>query len=98
MSSTEFKPFNDDFDQDAALAILHEATAGADDGELFIGRAHAESLVYDDRRLRGSSYTASQGFGLRAVAGEVTGYAHSTELTLPTLRRAAGAWQAFPPL
>ena len=89
MSSTEFKPFNDDFDQDAALAILHEATAGADDGELFIERAHAESLVYDDRRLRGSSYTASQGFGLRAVAGEVTGYAHSTELTLPTLRRAA---------
>lgn len=83
MSSTEFKPFNDDFDQDAALAILHEATAGADDGELFIERAHAESLVYDDRRLRGSSYTASQGFGLRAVAGEVTGYAHSTELTLP---------------
>ena len=89
MTSTEFKPFDDNFDQEAALDILREATNGADDGELFVERAHAESLVYDDRRLRGSSYTASQGFGLRAVAGEVTGYAHATELTLPTLRRAA---------
>ncbi|WBU53639.1 metalloprotease TldD [Paracoccus sp. SCSIO 75233] len=89
MTSAAFQPFENHFDHDAALAVLRDATAGADDGELFVERSHSETLVYDDRRLRGSSYTASRGFGLRAVAGEVTGYAHSTELTLPALKRAA---------
>lgn len=89
MTSTEFSPFDTDLDRAASLAVLRRATQGADDGELFIERAHAETLIYDDRRLRGSSYTASQGFGLRAVSGEVTGYAHSTELTQAALNRAA---------
>ncbi len=89
MTNDTFRPFDGEFDRDAALAVLRDATNGADDGEIFVERAHAETLIFDDRRLRGSSYTASQGFGLRAVAGEVTGYAHSTELTLPSLRRAA---------
>ncbi|WBU57000.1 metalloprotease TldD [Paracoccus sediminicola] len=89
MTSAQFQPFEDHFDRDAALDVLRDATNGADDGEIFVERAHAESLVFDDRRLRGSSYTASTGFGLRAVAGEVTGYAHSTELSLPALQRAA---------
>ncbi|MDO5604939.1 MAG: metalloprotease TldD [Paracoccus sp. (in: a-proteobacteria)] len=89
MTHSPFRPFDQNFDRDAALRILRGATAGADDGELFIERVHAESLVWDDRRLRGSSYTADQGFGLRAVTGEVTGYAHATELSLPALGRAA---------
>lgn len=89
MTNDPFRPFEGDFDREAALTVLRDATNGADDGEIFVERAHAETLIFDDGRLRGSSYTASQGFGLRAVAGEVTGYAHSTELTLPSLRRAA---------
>ncbi|MDO5642853.1 MAG: metalloprotease TldD [Paracoccus sp. (in: a-proteobacteria)] len=89
MPADSFTPFDDSFGREAALTVLRDATRGADDGEIFIERAHAESLVFDDGRLRGSSYTASQGFGLRAVTGEVTGYAHSTELSLPALRRAA---------
>ncbi|MFD1794449.1 metalloprotease TldD [Paracoccus aurantiacus] len=89
MTNDPFRPFETSLDKDAALAVLRDATNGADDGEIFAERSHAETLVFDDNRLRGSSYTASQGFGLRAVAGEVTGYAHSTELTLTSLRRAA---------
>ncbi|WP_313136923.1 metalloprotease TldD [Paracoccus jeotgali] len=89
MSIADFTPFKEGFDRDDALKVLRAATDGAEDGELFVERAHSESLVFDDGRLRGSSYTASQGFGLRAVSGEVTGYAHSTELTLPALTRAA---------
>ncbi|MDO5658580.1 MAG: metalloprotease TldD [Paracoccus sp. (in: a-proteobacteria)] len=88
MSLQPFQPFTEDFGQDDALSVLRSALAGAEDGELFIERAQAESLVFDDGRLRGSSYNASQGFGLRAVSGEVTGYAHSTELSLAALRRA----------
>ena len=61
----------------------------AEDGELFLERSVSESLVFDDGRLRNSGYTADQGFGLRAVRGEVTGYAHSTEISETSLRRAA---------
>ncbi|MGB0506836.1 MAG: metalloprotease TldD [Pikeienuella sp.] len=84
-----FRPFESDLDQDKALAILRDATARADDGELFFEKRRSESLAFDDGRLRGASYDSAKGFGLRAVAGPVAGYAHSTELTEAALRRAA---------
>ncbi len=89
MTSTSFSPFEDALDRDAALRVLKEATDGADDGELFLERRRSESLVFDDGRLKTASYDASEGFGLRAVRGEVAGYAHSTEITEAALRRAA---------
>lgn len=45
--------------------------------------------MYDDGRLKTASYDASEGFGLRAVRGEVAGYAHSTELSVAALKRAS---------
>lgn len=84
-----FRPFETQFDENAALKILRAATDGADDGELFLERRRTESLVFDDNRLKNASYNASEGFGLRAVKGETTGYAHSTELTHAALKRAA---------
>ena len=84
-----FRPFAELIDQDRALAILRAATDGADDGELFLERARGESLVFDDGRLRNAGYDATQGFGVRAVRGEVTGYAHSTEITETALTDAA---------
>ena len=89
MSESMFDPFGTLLDRDRALAILRLATQGADDGELFIERSRSEALVFDDGRLRSAGYNASQGFGLRAVAGEVTGYAHSTEISESALKRAA---------
>ncbi len=50
--------------------------------------AGPKSLVFDDGRIKTASYDASEGFGLRAVRGEVTGYAHSTEISEAALRRA----------
>ncbi|WP_299917812.1 metalloprotease TldD [uncultured Roseobacter sp.] len=88
MTDTPFTPFDDALDRDTALTILREATHGADDGELFLERRRSESLVFDDGRLKTASYDAAQGFGLRAVRGEVAGYAHSTEISEPALRRA----------
>jgi TldD protein len=89
MTDTDFRPFETAFDKDSALAILREATAGADDGEIFAEMRVSESLLLDDQRIKSASYNASEGFGLRAVRGEVTGYAHSTHMTLDALRRAA---------
>ncbi|ABG31729.1 metalloprotease TldD [Roseobacter denitrificans] len=89
MTANAFSPFEDALDRDAALRVLKTATDGADDGELFLERRRSESLVFDDGRLKTASYDASEGFGLRAVRGEVAGYAHSTEMTEAALQRAA---------
>ena len=84
-----FRPFESHLDESLTLAILKTACAGADDGELFLERRRSEALVFDDGRLRTASYDASEGFGLRAVNGETAGYAHSTEISEASLKRAA---------
>ncbi|MCU0828756.1 MAG: metalloprotease TldD [Tabrizicola sp.] len=89
MTDAPFRPFETHLDEAAALATLRAATSGADDGELFLERRRAESIVLDDGRIRQATYDASQGFGLRAVRGEVAGYAHSTEISETALRRAS---------
>ncbi|WP_298913499.1 metalloprotease TldD [uncultured Roseobacter sp.] len=89
MTDAPFMPFNETLDRDEALNVLREATRGADDGELFLERRRSEALVFDDGRLKTASYDATEGFGLRAVRGEVAGYAHSSEISMKALRRAA---------
>ncbi|WP_171173569.1 metalloprotease TldD [Ruegeria sp. HKCCD8929] len=89
MPQDPFRPLETALPRDEALNVLRAATDGADDGELFVERRKSEALVFDDGRLRSASYDASEGFGLRAVQGEVAGYAHSTEVSIPALKRAA---------
>ncbi|MBJ7486687.1 DNA gyrase modulator, partial [Brevundimonas sp.] len=76
-------------DPSEALSILQGALHGADDGELFLERSESESLVFDDGRLKSAAYDASEGFGLRVVAGETAGYAHANEISAAAMRRAA---------
>ena len=82
-------------DRAAAERTLDEALQGADDGELYLQYAVSEGLTLDDGRLAGATYDISQGFGLRAVSGEATGYAHAASLDEPALRRAAEAVRAI---
>ncbi|WP_339770506.1 metalloprotease TldD [uncultured Pseudosulfitobacter sp.] len=89
MTDAPFTPFDTLLDREEALKVLRAATDGADDGELFLERRRSEALVFDDGRLKTASYDASEGFGLRAVRGEVAGYAHSTELSVAALKRAS---------
>ncbi|MEH7829534.1 metalloprotease TldD [Gemmobacter denitrificans] len=88
MTANAFRPFDTSLDETVALALLRQAVAGADDGELFFERKRSEALVLDDGRIKTASYDASEGFGLRAVRGEVAGYAHSTEISESAIRRA----------
>lgn len=88
MSNESFRPFETALDQDSALKLLQEATAGADDGELFLERRRSEVLVLDDGRIKTASYDATEGFGLRAVRGETAGYAHSSKIDEQSLKRA----------
>lgn len=84
-----FSPFQTHLDKSAAQAILQATHRNCEDGELFLERRSGESLVFDDGRLRNASYDSGEGFGLRAVNGEVTGYAHSSEISEAALRRAS---------
>jgi len=89
-SSDHFRPFETYLDVEQALSALRDATAGADDGELFLERRRSEMISYDDGRVKTASYDASEGFGLRAVRGEVAGYSHSSEISESALLRAVG--------
>ncbi|HRP77851.1 MAG TPA: metalloprotease TldD [Aquamicrobium sp.] len=83
----------DQFDiaPEAIRRIVAGATTGADDGELYVEHREGEALVFDNGRLKTANFNTDRGFGLRAVAGEATGYAHSGELSEAALKRAAGA-------
>ncbi len=74
--------------------IVGEALAGMDDGELFLEYSQSESVSLDDGRIKSASFDTTQGFGLRAVAGEAAGYAHASELSEAAIRRAATAVRA----
>jgi TldD protein len=80
-----------ELDWDAAARILRDAALGADDGELFVEDSRSESFLWDDGRLKSASYDATQGFGLRIVAGERAGYGHASVLDESALLRAADA-------
>ena len=90
MTDSPFSPFETHIDRNSALKILKKSLAGADDGELFLERRRSEVISFDDGRLRTSSFDASEGFGLRAVQGEMVGYSHSTEISEKAMLRAMG--------
>ena len=77
-----------DLSRSAIDSILGDTLAGTDDGELFLEHRESEGLVFDNGRLKSGSFNVDQGFGLRAVAGEVVGYAHSGEMSEAALKRA----------
>lgn len=80
--------------RERAEAVTDEALSGADDGELFLEYRQSESIMFDDGRVKSASFDTAQGFGLRAVSGEATGYAHASELSEAALKRAAGTVRA----
>ena len=70
-----------DLDRARTQSILDDALNGADDGELYLEYGQSEAFVFDDNRLKTANFDVNQGFGLRAVNGESTGYAHASELS-----------------
>ena len=80
-----------EMDWDEAGKILANAARGADDGEIFAEDTRTESFYWDDGRLKSASFDATQGFGLRIVAGERAGYGHASVLETGAVERAADA-------
>jgi len=77
-----------DLDERATLDLVDTSLTGMDDGELYLESVTAESFSFDDGRLKSATYESGQGFGLRSVLGESTGYAHASELSNAALKRA----------
>ncbi len=81
-------------DRSRVQQAVDDALRQADDGELFLELSQSESFRFDDGRLKAASFDTSQGFGLRAVAGEATGYAHASDLSEEAIQRAAATVRA----
>ena len=75
-------------DQARVEKLVGDALSGMDDGELFLEYCQSESLTLDDGRIKSASFDTTQGFGLRALSDEATGYAHASELSEEAIRRA----------
>jgi len=68
--------------------LVDESLRSADDGELFLEYRQSETFAFDDGRLKAATFDTMQGFGLRAVSGEATGYAQASELSEDAIARA----------
>ena len=76
-------------DKGQVSGLVAEALSGMDDGELYLEYAQSESFSFDDGKLKNANFDTTQGFGLRAVAGEAQGYAFANEISEAAIQRAS---------
>src|ERR1700682_5887536 len=81
-------------DRDSVRHQIARGLEGADDGELFLEYSQSEALMFDNGWLRQATYDTAQVFALRAVTDDAVDYAHSSDVSLPALIRAADAVHA----
>ena len=96
MKICEFDPFGKNLIYEDAVKSLKLATKNSEDGELFFEQRQTETITFDDSRVKSANFDSSEGMGMRSVSGEITGYAHSTDLSfsalskmIPTLQKAS---------
>ncbi|MFZ1743305.1 MAG: metalloprotease TldD [Pontixanthobacter sp.] len=82
---------------DEASAITAQTLANCDDGELYLQHSVTEAFTFDDGRLKTADYSRDSGFGLRGVSGEMTGFAHSNDISAAAIRRAGETLQLLDP-
>jgi TldD protein len=66
-----------------------------DSADLYFQSNRYESWVLEDGIVKDGSHNIEQGVGVRAIAGEKTGFAYSDEIMLPALTQAATAARAI---
>jgi TldD protein len=70
-------------------------THSVDAADLYFQLAHEESWALEDGIVKEGSAAIEQGVGVRALAGEKTGFAYSDEIILPALEEASRAARAI---
>ena len=83
-------------DQDSLQRVLSDLMGPAvDSGDLYFQSTAHESWVLEDGLVRTGTHALEQGVGIRAVAGEKTGFAYADEIVMPSLLQASGAARAI---
>jgi len=80
---------NNDISKSYAEKVVSDALSGAEDGELYMQSSENESFSFDDGKLKMANSSKDIGFGLRSLSGEAVGYAHASEISKETLKRAS---------
>src|SRR5579862_3462088 len=78
--------------EQALDVVLGSAVDAAD---MYFQLSHAESWALEDGIVKDGSASIDQGVGVRALAGEKTGFAYSDEILLPALTEASRAARAI---
>src|SRR5262252_8317389 len=70
-------------------------THAVDFADLYFQLSHQESWSLEDGIVKDGTASIEQGVGVRALAGEKTGFAYSDEIVLPALEEASRAARAI---
>ena len=68
---------------------------GVDAADLYFQHSASESWLFEDGIVKTGAHHVEQGVGVRAIAGEKTGFAYSDEIALPALTEAASTANAI---
>ncbi len=75
-------------DESRVKALVAGSLSSLDDGELYMEFCQSEHLAFDDGHLKNANFDTAQGFGLRGVLGEASAFAHSSDITEESIKRA----------
>jgi TldD protein len=64
---------------------------GVDAGDLYFQSSRQEAWTLEDGIVKDGSHSVERGVGVRAIAGEKTGFAYSDDIVLPALTEASKA-------
>lgn len=78
-----------DLDQQTVFSVIGDALSAADDGELYMEYVASEGISFSNGKVENSSFNQVSGFGLRSVCGENSLYAHNSDFSLKSLKKAA---------
>ncbi|WP_111414291.1 metalloprotease TldD [Billgrantia lactosivorans] len=67
------------------VGLGHVLTPGVDYADLYFQRSWHESWVLEDGEVKEAGYNIDGGVGVRAMAGEKTGFAYSNQITVEAL-------------
>ncbi|HRX88666.1 MAG TPA: metalloprotease TldD [Steroidobacteraceae bacterium] len=83
-------------DLERIQSVLGDVTSSTvDSADIYFQLSREESWALEDGIVKDGSASIEQGVGVRALAGEKTGFAYSDEIVLPALQEASRAARAI---
>ena len=74
--------------QDVTQLLGKVSVPGIDYADIYFQHNQRESWALEDGRVRAGSFSIDRGFGVRAVSGGNSGFAHCDDLSVPSLQQA----------